>query len=135
MSGYYGIGEVFVKVEDLDRAAAFYRDLLGFELVPRNEDQLAVPLETGHLVLKKAGSPGHDAGGPMHFAFVASTEKIDELVEQFASLSYRTRGPFDFEGPLGNSHAFFVFDPDGNEVEFSDLYYRKYVPEESGGAK
>ncbi|MCZ6679202.1 MAG: VOC family protein [Candidatus Poribacteria bacterium] len=40
MSGYYGIGEVFVKVEDLDRAAAFYRDLLGFELVPRNEDQL-----------------------------------------------------------------------------------------------
>ena len=26
MDGYYGIGEVFVKVSDLERAAEFYRD-------------------------------------------------------------------------------------------------------------
>ena len=128
MSGFYGIGEVFVKVADLDRAAAFYRDLLEFEVVPRNNEQLYIHLETAHLVLKKEGSPGHDAGGPMHFAFVTGTERINELVEKFASLDYRTRGPFDFEGPLG-CRAFFVFDPDGNEVEFSDLYYRKYTPE------
>ncbi|MCZ6681050.1 MAG: VOC family protein [Candidatus Poribacteria bacterium] len=128
MTGFYGIGEVFVKVADLDRATAFYRDILGFEIVPRNNEQLYIHLDTAHLVLKKAGSPGHDAGGPMHFAFATSTEKINELVEKFASLDYRTRGPFDFEGPL-SCHAFFVFDPDGNEVEFSDLYYRKYVPE------
>ena len=128
MSGFYGIGEVFVKVADLDRARKFYGDLLGFELEERNNQQLYIYLETGHLVLKQAGSQGHDAGGPMHFAFVAGTERINELVEQFASLDYRTRGPFDFEGPPG-CRAFFVFDPDGNEVEFSDLYYRKYVPE------
>ena len=127
MSGFYGIGEVFVKVADLDRAIVFYHELLGFEVIPRNNEQVYIHWETGHLVLKKAGSPGHDAGGPMHFAFVTSTEKINELAEKFASLDYRTRGPFDFEGPLG-CRAFFVFDPDGNEVEFSDLYYRKYVP-------
>jgi len=128
MTGYYGIGEAFVKVADLDRAKAFYQDILGFEVVERNNKQLYIHLDTAHLVLKEASSPGHDAGGPMHFAFVTSTEKINELVEKFASLDYRTRGPFDFEGPLG-CRAFFVFDPDGNEVEFSDLYYRKYVPE------
>lgn len=132
MSGYYGIGEVFVKVADLDRATAFYQELLGFEVVARGVEQLYIHLETAHLVLKKAGSEGHDAGGPMHFAFVTSTEKINELVETFAPLDYRTRGPYDFEGPLG-CRAFFVFDPDGNEVEFSDLYYPKYVPEISGG--
>ncbi|MCH8294650.1 VOC family protein [Candidatus Poribacteria bacterium] len=128
MTGYYGIGEAFVKVADLDRAKAFYQDILGFEVVERNNKQMYIHLDTAHLVLKEAGSQGHDAGGPMHFAFVTSTEKINELVEKFASLDYRTRGPFDFEGPLG-CRAFFVFDPDGNEVEFSDLYYRKYVPE------
>ena len=36
MQSYYGIGEVFVKVADLERAAEFYRDLLGFEVVERN---------------------------------------------------------------------------------------------------
>ncbi|MBI1926824.1 VOC family protein, partial [Candidatus Poribacteria bacterium] len=96
MSGFYGIGEVFVKVADLDRAIAFYHELLGFEVIPRNNEQVYIHLETAHLVLKKAGSPGHDAGGPMHFAFVTSTEKINKLAEKFALLDYRARGPFDF---------------------------------------
>ena len=66
-------------------------DILGFEIVPRNNEQLYIHLDTAHLVLKKAGSPGHDAGGPMHFAFATSTEKTNELVEKFASLDYRPR--------------------------------------------
>jgi len=64
-----------------------------------------IHLETAHLVLKKAGSPGHDAGGPMHFAFVTSTEKINELAEKFASLDYRTRGPFDFLARHNGHHT------------------------------
>ena len=130
MQDFFGIGEVFVKVKDLDRAAKFYHELLGFELVQRGNELLYIHLETGHLVLKKAGSPGHDAGGPMHFAFITKTEKIDEMGEKFVSLDYVTRGPFDFEGPLG-WRAFFVFDPDGNEIEFSDRYYREYFQEKS----
>ncbi len=122
MQGYYGIGEVFVKVENLEQTTEFYRDLLGFEVVERNNRQLYIYLDTGHLVLKEAGSPGHDAGGPMHFAFVTSTDRINQLVEQFADLPYRTRGPFDFDDPRGKCHAFFIFDPDGNEIEFNDLY-------------
>ena len=125
MEGYYGIGEVFVKVENLERAAEFYRDLLGFEVIERNNRQLYIYLENGHLVLKEAGSPEHDAGGPMHFAFVTSTERIEQLVEQFAALSYQTRGPFDFDDPRGKCRAFFIFDPDRNEIEFNDLYYPK----------
>ena len=49
MTGFYGIGEVFVKVADLDRATAFYRDILGFEIVPRNNEQLYIHLDTAHL--------------------------------------------------------------------------------------
>ena len=53
MEGYYGIGEVFVKVADLERAAEFYRDLLGFEVVERNNRQLYIYLENGHSSSKK----------------------------------------------------------------------------------
>lgn len=53
MQGYYGIGEVFVKVANLERAAGFYRDLLGFEVVERNNRQLYIYLESGHLVLNE----------------------------------------------------------------------------------
>ena len=88
MEGYYGIGEVFVKVANLERAAEFYRDLLGFEVVERNDRQFYIYLENGHLVLKEAGSPGHNAGGPMHFAFVTNTERTEQLVAQVASLPY-----------------------------------------------
>ena len=45
MSGFYGIGEVFVKVADLDRAVAFYHDLLGFEVIPRINEQVYIHLE------------------------------------------------------------------------------------------
>ena len=111
-----------LKLKTLNVQQNFYRDLLGFEVIERNNRQLYIYLENGHLVLKEAGSPGHDAGGPMHFAFVTRTERINQLVKQFASLSYRTRGPFDFDDPRGKCHAFFIFDPDGNEIEFNDLY-------------
>ncbi len=119
MSGFYGIGEVFVKIKDLDRTLTFYRDLLGLEVEEAQNEQLYIRFGTSHLVLKKEGSPGHHAGGPMHFAFVVSPETIDALAEKFSGLEYQTRGPLNFE----NCRAFFVFDPDGNEVEFSDLYY------------
>ena len=109
MEGYYGIGEVFVKVTNLEQAAGFYRDLLGFEVVERNNRQLYIYLESGHLVLKEAGSPGHDAGGPMHFAFVTSTERINQLAEQFAALSYRTRGPLNFDDPRGKCRACLLY--------------------------
>lgn len=35
------IGHVHLKVSDLDRALAFYRDLLGFELTTRYGEQAA----------------------------------------------------------------------------------------------
>ena len=123
MSAFYGIGEVFVKVKDLDRTLTFYRGLLGLKVEEAQNEQLYIRFGTSHLVLKKEGSPGHNAGGPMHFAFVVSPETIDALAEKFAGLDYQTRGPLNFK----NCRAFFVFDSDGNEVEFSDLYYPNYA--------
>ena len=128
MVAFYGIGEVFVKVKEIDRAIGFYKDLLGLEVEEAQNEQVYIRFGTSHLVLKKEGSPGHQAGGPMHFAFVVSPDTIDVLAEQFGELDCQTRGPLDFP----NCRAFFVFDPDGNEVEFSDLYYPKYAdPKES----
>ena len=123
MAAFYGIGEIFVKVKEIDRAVRFYSGLLGLEVEEAQNEQVYIRFGTSHLVLKKEGSPGHHAGGPMHFAFVVSPDTVDVLAEQFAESDYQTRGPLDFP----NCRAFFVFDPDGNEVEFSDLYYPQYA--------
>ena len=92
------------------------------EVEEAQNEQLYIRFGTSHLVLKKEGAPGHNAGGPMHFAFVVSPETVDELAKKFAGLDYQTRGPLDF----GSCRAFFVYDSDGNEVEFTDLYSSEY---------
>src|SRR2546429_7955019 len=58
------IGHVHLKVADLDRALAFYRDVLGFELMQRYGDQAAFLSAGGyhhHLGLNtwesRGGSP------------------------------------------------------------------------------
>ena len=38
------VGHVHLKVSDLDRAIAFYRDVMGFDLVQRHGAQAAVPV-------------------------------------------------------------------------------------------
>ena len=70
------IGHVHLKVSDLDRAIAFYRDVLGFELMQRMGDEAAFLSAGGyhhHIGLNtwesKGGSPPpRDTTGLYHVA-------------------------------------------------------------------
>src|SRR6266566_5909022 len=65
--GFVGIEEIFLKVEDLDRAIDFYHNKLGIPLDKHDHERAYLQCDRGHLVLQIANSTGrHQAGGPMH---------------------------------------------------------------------
>ena len=115
------LNHAVLYVSDAERAAAFYRDLLGFEIV------MSFP---GAAFLKAAGGPNdHDLGlfgigsdakrpsgraiGLYHLAWQVDT--IDELVEIRAALL--KAGSLVGESDHHVSKSLYAKDPDGNEFE------------------
>jgi catechol-2,3-dioxygenase len=120
--GFVGIEEIFLKVQDLDRAIDFYHKKLGIPLDRHDQERAYLQCDRGHLVLQIENSTGrHQAGGPLHFALTVTEETFDEVVKNFTSSPYRTRGPIERPAPF-KGRALFIFDPDGNETEVNTRY-------------
>jgi catechol 2,3-dioxygenase-like lactoylglutathione lyase family enzyme len=76
--GFVGIEEIFLKVQDLERAVDFYHNKLDVPLDKRDHERAYLPCDRGHLVLQIANSTGrHQAGGPMHFTFTVTEETFE----------------------------------------------------------
>jgi catechol 2,3-dioxygenase len=116
------IGHVHLKVSDLDRAIAFYRDVLGFDLQQRLGSEAAFLSAGGyhhHIGLNtwesKGGSPPPPGTtGLYHVAIryptrVALADALQRLVDAGIPLS----GASDH----GVSEALYLRDPDGNGIE------------------
>ena len=116
------IGHVHLKVSDLDRAVAFYGDVLGFELRQRYGHQAAFMAADGyhhHIGLntwESGGGPPPARGttGLYHLAILYPTRAdlgraLRRLVEHGVSL--------DGASDHGVSEALYLHDPDGNGVE------------------
>ena len=119
------VGHVHLKVADLDRAIAFYRDVLGFDLMQRMGEQAAFLSAGGyhhHIGLNtwesRGGSPPPPGTtGLYHSAFVFPTRRdLAQALERVLAASIRLDGASDH----GVSEALYLRDPDGNGVE---LYY------------
>ena len=120
--GFVGLEEIFLKVQDLDRAIDFYHHKLGIPLDKHDQERAYLQCDRGHVVLQIENSTGrHQGGGPMHFAFTVTEDTLDEVVKTFASSGYRTRGPIERKEPF-KGRALFIFDPDGNETEVNTRY-------------
>ena len=120
--GFVGLEEIFLKVQDLDRAIDFYHNKLGIPLDRHDQERAYLQCDRGHLVLQIENSTGrHQGGKPMHFAFTVTEDTFDEVVKTFASSQYRTRGPIERQEPF-KGRALFIFDPDGNETEVNTRY-------------
>ena len=125
------VGHVHLKVADLDRAIAFYRDLLGFELTQRYGDEAAflgaggyhhhVGLNTWH---SKGGTPApNNHTGLYHAAFLYPDRKaLGATLKKVLDAGYELDGAADH----GVSEAVYLRDPDGNGVEL----YRDRAPED-----
>ena len=116
------IGHVHLKVADLERALAFYRDVLGFELTQRYGSQAAFLSAGGyhhHIGLNTWESSGGSPPPPgttglYHLAILypTRTELADALRRLFAAGI-----PLEGAADHGVSEALYLRDPDGNGVE------------------
>ncbi|MBE0543031.1 MAG: VOC family protein [Verrucomicrobia bacterium] len=116
------IGHVHLKVADLERALAFYRDVLGFELTQRYGRQAAFLAAGGyhhHIGLNtwesQGGSPP-PAGttGLYHLAILYPTRmELADALRRVLAAGIELDGASDH----GVSEALYLRDPDGNGVE------------------
>lgn len=118
------IGHVHLKVADLDRAIAFYRDILGFQVTARFGQQVAFLSAGGyhhHLALNTWHSrgaqpaPPHSAG-LYHFAIRYPTRAaLAEAIKRVLAAGVPLEGASDH----GVSLAIYLADPDHNGVELT----------------
>jgi catechol 2,3-dioxygenase len=125
------IGHVHLTVADLDRALAFYRDVLGFEVTMRYGRE-AVFLSAGgyhhHIGLntwagRGAPRPASATTGLYHFAVLFPDRRaLAAAVRRLAQAGIPLEGASDH----GVSEAVYLRDPDGNGIE---LYRDRPEPE------
>jgi catechol 2,3-dioxygenase len=116
------IGHVHLKVADLERAIAFYRDVLGFELTQRYGRQAAFLSAGGyhhHIGLNtwesNGGSPPPPGStGLYHLAILYPARA--ELADALRRL-IRAGIPLEGASDHGVSEALYLRDPDSNGVE------------------
>jgi catechol 2,3-dioxygenase len=132
------IGHVHLKVADLERALAFYRDVLGFELTQRYGNQAAFLSAGGyhhHIGLntwESAGGsrPPHGSTGLYHVAIAYPTRaELADALRRVLRAGIHLEGASDH----GVSEAIYLRDPDGNGVE---LYWdrpREEWPRQTNG--
>lgn len=116
------IGHVHLKVADLDRALAFYKGVLGFQITQRMGNSAAFLSAGGyhhHIGLNtwesKGGSPPRQGTtGLYHIAILYPTRSA--LADAFRRLN---KAGISLEGAAdhGVSEALYLRDPDGNGVE------------------
>lgn len=121
------IGHVHLKVSNIEKSLAFYRDLLGFELTTMYGKDAAFIAAGGyhhHIGLntwqsKNGHPPPTNSTGLFHTAIVYPTRKdLATILKRLIDANYPLTGASDH----GVSEAIYLNDPDENGVE---LYWDK----------
>jgi len=122
--------ETALYVDDMDRAVAFYRDVLG--LRPMGGGPRLTPLDAGEgsvLLLFRRGAtvegldfaggriPPHDGSGPAHFAFAVELGSLPEWEARLARHGVAVESRARWQ--RGGSSIYFR-DPDGHSVELAE---------------
>jgi catechol 2,3-dioxygenase len=129
------IGHVHLKVSDLERAVAFYRDVLGFDVMHQYGDQAAFLSAGGyhhHIGLNtwesQGGSPPpRGTTGLYHVAIRYPDRKtLAQAVKQVVDAGIPLSGASDH----GVSEAIYLQDPDHNGIELYRDRARDEWPDE-----
>jgi catechol 2,3-dioxygenase len=132
------IGHVHLKVADLERSLAFYRDVLGFEETMRRPG--AVFLSAGgyhhHIALntwesRGGGPPAPGTSGLYHVAILYPNRRL--LADALRRL-IEAKIPLEGASDHGVSEALYLRDPDDNGVELYRDRPQAEWPRKSDGA-
>jgi catechol 2,3-dioxygenase len=132
------IGHVHLKVSDLERAEAWYRDVLGFEVTTHYPG--AAFLSAGgyhhHIGLniwesRGGGAAPRTAPGLYHFAILyPSRKELARAVQRVLAHEW----PLDGAADHGVSEAIYLHDPDGNGIELYRDRDRAEWPHKADGS-
>ena len=121
--------ETALYVDDLDRAARFYSDVL--ELKPLYQDNRLIAFSVGGrnvlLLFPRGGSletvhmpggtiPPHDGSGPLHVAFAIAKDELPKWEERLAAKNIPIEGRTTWK--RGGESIYFR-DPDGHLLELA----------------
>ena len=115
-----GVGTVYLAVSDLDRALAFYRDVLGFEVRTDTEfgegfrwvEVAPAGAYTVIALVKPSGPDDRQPGGSAPFGF--DTANLAAAMSEFGSRGLEFEDVMDGDGQVPPM-AYFR-DPDGNRI-------------------
>jgi catechol 2,3-dioxygenase-like lactoylglutathione lyase family enzyme len=124
-----GVLETALYVDDLDRAAHFYEDVLGLPVLTADSRfraydvggrsvllvfQRGATLETVHM---PGGTiPPHDGHGPLHIALAISADALAAWEQRLAAHGIAVEGRTDWRR---GGHSIYFRDPDGHLLELA----------------
>lgn len=117
------IGQVNLKVQDLERALAFYKEVIGFKVYEQDEKSAKLTAD-GKTVLLTIEQPADiipkqgRTAGLYHFALLVPTRgDLGRVLKHLLQSGYPLQGASDHLV----SEAIYLADPDGNGIEiYSD---------------
>ena len=118
----HGLSELILRVRDVSRAVAFYRDVVGLA-VERVPSPHWAWLWTGApetlprlgLTSQPLSFGAAHCGGPAHFAIAVARAAIPAEKARLESLGVAVEGPVTFE--FWRADSIYFSDPDDNRVE------------------
>jgi catechol 2,3-dioxygenase len=119
LPGNVSIGSVALRVSDLDRAVAFYRDQLGLVIGQQHGDTVQLHTRGGGPIVALTSMPNtrvrpHGVVGLYHFALLFPSRR--ELGKVLLHM-FEARWAFHGFADHGVSEAAYLSDPDGNGIE------------------
>jgi catechol 2,3-dioxygenase-like lactoylglutathione lyase family enzyme len=121
--------ETVLYAQDLQRARAFYAEMLGLSCVQEEEnrhvffqcgDQMLLIFNPQETVKQRQGGlpvPPHGALGEGHVCFRATASEMQGWRKRFERAGIAIEA--DFEWP-GGGRSIYIRDPAGNSVEFAE---------------
>jgi catechol 2,3-dioxygenase len=132
------IGHVHLKVANLERAIAFYRDVLGFQVTQRFGDSAAFLSGGGyhhHIGLntwesREGSPPAQGTTGLYHLAILyPDRPSLGDALRRLMEAGVALDGAADH----GVSEALYLRDPDGNGVELYRDRHKEQWPRDAKG--
>jgi catechol 2,3-dioxygenase-like lactoylglutathione lyase family enzyme len=127
----HGIDHIVLRVRQLPRALAFYRDVLGCR-IEREQPQLGLTqLRAGRSLIDLvtldgplgAGEPPGAGRNVEHFCLTIAPFDEPVLTAWLAARGVAVREPASRYGAQGEGRSFYLEDPDGNRVELKAARY------------